>query len=851
MYEFSKRSKAHLLCAVATTMGVYTSSAQSQGEEILLEETVTVGTRGKPRSTTDSPAPVDVISGADFSNQGDTDISNLLRNSVPSYNVNDQPISDAATLVRPANLRGLAPDHTLILVNGKRRHRASVITWLGNGISNGSQGPDAAAIPALALQSVEVLRDGAAAQYGSDAIAGVMNFNLKNANEGGTIEVRYGQYSEGDGEQFTIAGNVGLPLGENGFLNLTGEYGNSDPTSRSEQRADAQSLIDAGYQDVPVPAMIWGRPIVDDDIKLWANFGFDLGGGTELYGHANYNSKTVDGGFFYRNPTNRGAVFSNDGGETLLIGDLTPGTGTTCPTVGFEADGVTPEAVAFAQVVADPECFSFQETIPGGFTPRFGGDVTDMSFLFGVRGESEGGLLWDVSAYYGNHESDFFINNTVNASLGPDTPRDFNPGAYEQTDTSLNADFSYALSETVNIAFGAEYRNEEFTIAPGQEESFTAGPLADQGFSTSSNGFPGFPAVTSGAFDRSNYAVYVDGEWDATDDLLLQAAVRFEDFEDFGTTTNFKVGGNYHFTDNFGARATFSTGFKAPTPGQTNASNTSTELTGGILVNNGTIPATQAAILLQGTGVVVNELGPEDSTNYTLGVFFTVGNFDITVDYFDIDVEDRLNLSSEVELSDAQVQTLRDNGVAGAGDFTRFRYFTNDFDTNTSGVDIIISTSTDWLGGTTDWNLAFNHTKTEVESFNADTIGPARIRQIEETTPDTRWNLSGNHSVGAFRFLARVSFYDEWFDSFENDVFGSDAVFDSEYIVDLEAAYDINENSSVLIGANNVFDNNGQKATDVNNIGSNSALVLGNTYSQYSPFGISGAYWYARYQYNF
>lgn len=841
------KTPLRLMCMLVAS-SVYSTGSIAQTEDVILEETVTVGSRGKPRSVTDSPAPIDVFGGSDFSNQGDTDVNNLLRNAVPSYNVNDQPISDAATLVRPANLRGLAPDHTLLLVNGKRRHRASVITWLGNGISNGSQGPDTAAIPALALQSVEVLRDGAAAQYGSDAIAGVMNFNLKNANEGGTIEVRYGQYSEGDGEQFTVAGNIGLPLGENGFLNLTGEYGNSDPTSRSEQRADAQALIDAGVPGVPVPAMIWGRPIVDDDMKLWANFGFDLGGGTELYGHTNYNSKTVDGGFFYRNPTNRGGVYSADGGATLLVGDLTTGAnddGIGCPVVPVG------DAAAFQQLVADPNCFSFAETIPGGFTPRFGGDVTDISFLFGVRGETEGGLLWDVSGYYGNHESDFFINNTVNASLGPNTPRDFNPGAYEQTDTGLNADFSYALSETINIAFGAEYRNEEFTISPGQEESFIDGGLGEQGFSTSSNGFPGFPVSTSGAFDRSNYAVYVDGEWDATEDLLLQAAVRFEDFEDFGTTTNFKIGGNYHFTDNFGARATFSTGFKAPTPGQTNASNTSTELTGGVLVNNGTIPATQAAILLQGTGVVVNELGPEESTNYTVGVFFTVGNFDVTLDYFDIDVEDRLNLSSEVELSDAQVQTLRDNGVAGAGDFTRFRYFTNDFDTNTSGVDIIVSTSTDWLGGTTDWNLAFNHTKTEVESFNADTIGPARIRQIEETTPDTRWNFSGNHRVGAFRFLARVSFYDEWFDSFENDVFGSDAVFDSEYLLDLEAAYDINENSSILIGGSNVLDNNGQKATDVNNIGSNSALVLGNTYSQYSPFGISGAYWYARYQYNF
>ena len=240
-----------------------------------------------------------------------------------SYNVNDQPISDAATLVRPVNLRGLAPDHTLVLVNGKRRHRASVITWLGNGISNGSQGPDTSAIPAMALKSVEVLRDGAAAQYGSDAIAGVINFLLKDDNEGGSLEIRAGETGEGDGFQYAIAGNIGFSIGENGFGNLTLEYGESDDTSRSTQRADAASLIADGYPDVPTPAMIWGRPIIDDDIKFFGNFGYDLSGETELYGHVNYASKTVDGGFFYRNPTNRGAVYSNDGLSLIHISEPT------------------------------------------------------------------------------------------------------------------------------------------------------------------------------------------------------------------------------------------------------------------------------------------------------------------------------------------------------------------------------------------------------------------------------------------------------------------------------------------------------------------------------------------------
>jgi len=211
-----------------------------------IEEIITTGTRSKARSVEESPAPIDVLSGDFFSNQGDTDLSNLIRNIVPSYNVNMQPISDAATIVRPANLRGLAPDHTLLLINGKRRHRAAVINWLGNGVSNGSQGPDVATIPAIALKQVEILRDGAAAQYGSDAIAGVLNFILKDDSEGGSIEVKYGQYQEGDGDQYSVSGNIGLPLTDAGFANFSFEYGETDATDRSVQRDDAAALIAAG-----------------------------------------------------------------------------------------------------------------------------------------------------------------------------------------------------------------------------------------------------------------------------------------------------------------------------------------------------------------------------------------------------------------------------------------------------------------------------------------------------------------------------------------------------------------------------------------------------------------------------
>lgn len=837
---------AQQVCAQESDSG---SSASS-----VLEEVVTLGTRSaKPRSVTDSPAPVDVISGDDFSNQGDIDTSNLIRNVVPSYNVNDQPISDAGTLVRAANLRGLAPDHTLLLVNGKRRHRASVITWLGYGINDGAQGPDTAAIPALALKSVEVLRDGAAAQYGSDAVAGVLNFNLKDSDSEGAFEVKFGQYSEGDGDLLSVAVNQGFSLGDNGFLNVTAEYSSSDPTDRAIQRADAAQLIAAGYQNVPEPAMVWGLPEVSDDIKLWANFGGELTDGVELFGQANYNSKEVVGGFYYRNPTNRGGVYSADGGETLLIGDLTPGPvgqdnsafsllgtgdGIDCPTVAV--NGVIPDPAAFAQVQADPNCFSFQETITGGFTPNFGGDVSDNSLLVGLRGETNAGLNWSVSAYYGKHESEFFINNTVNASLGPNTPRDFQLGAYSQTDTNLNADFSYAVSDKLNLAFGAEYRSEEFGISPGQLQSYIDGGLGAQGFSTSSNGFPGFAPAISGDFERTNTAVYLDAEWDASDDLLLTAAVRFEDFDDFGSTTNFKVGGNWTVSDGFGIRSTVSTGFKAPTPGQSNASNITTafDATTLTLVNRGVIPSTSPAAVLKGG----TQLQPEESTSFTLGTYFTLGAFDFTIDYFDVDVDDRLNLSSNFNLTAADRVTLAGQGI-DASDISEFRFFTNQFDTNTSGIDIVVSTETDWLGGSTKWNLAYNNTETEVTRRNAALFDDTRLKALEDGVPDTRWNLSANHLVNDWRFLARLSYYGEYFDE---QAGGSN--FDANTLLDLEAAYSFTDQMTVTLGARNVTDETGCSTDEC---GGTPSSALGLPSSQFTPFGFSGAFYYLKLNYDF
>jgi iron complex outermembrane recepter protein len=800
-----------------------------------LEELVVTGIRGEARSATDSTVPIDVLSAAEFTNQGDTDLSNLLRNVVPSYNVNAQPISDAATIVRPANLRGLAPDHTLVLVNGKRRHRAAVIYWIGNGVADGAQGPDISAIPSSALQQVEVLRDGASAQYGSDAIAGVMNFILNDADHGASVEARYGAYYAGDGASYAVSGNLGMPLTSNGFANFSFEYGSTDPTNRSIQRDDAAALIAAGNTAVEDPAQIWGSPQIEDDLKTFINWGIDLNESLEVYGHGNYVSKTAIGGFYFRNPNTRAGVYSADDGETLLIGDLTPSDGRGCPTVAITNH--VPDPAALAAVLADPNCFTFQEMFPGGFTPQFGGDLQDYAAVLGLRGTLGERLDWDASAGYGYNRVDFFIKNTVNASLGPATPTTFDPGSYIQEELNVNFDVAYRLSDAVTLAAGAEYRDETFEIEAGELESWDFGPLAAQGFSAASNGFPGFSDQIAGSWSRANHALYGDVAWRVADPWQVDLAVRWEDFEDFGTTTNGKIATNYRFSEALAVRGSWNTGFRAPTPGQSNASNVTTQFDPAIqeLVNQGTIPPTNPVAVLRGG----EALEPEKSQAFSFGVVLEVGNFSVTADYYTIEVDDRLAVSQDFELTPAEVAALVASGITSAANLQNFRFFTNDFDTETRGIDLVATYDAALFGGNSSLSLAFNNNSTEVTRHNPDTLNASRIRQLEEGLPETRWSLTGTQSFGPLRLLGRVSRYGGWYDNEDGRSYAG-----GNYLFDAEIAYTVSGGLTFVLGAQNLFD----KYPDENPGG---AAASGNRYSQYTPFGFNGGFWYGRFNYRF
>ncbi len=843
----------------------------------LEERVVVVGSRAQPRSVTESAVPVDVIRADDFVSQGSADLANQLRSVVPSFNINIQPISDAATIVRPANLRNLAPDHTLILVNGKRRHRAAVITWLGNGIADGSQGPDVSVIPSIAIRQAEVLRDGAAAQYASDAIAGVMNFELKDARDGGSLEVRFGAFGEanpgdpstcgssvvgdiqhscngigGRGEAVSVAGNIGLPLGSNGFLNVSGEFGNANPTNRSIQREDAQAIINAGNSNIRNPAQVWGSPLIEGDLKLFGNYGYLFGNGLQLYGHSNYAQRKVTGGFYFRNPHTRGGVFRGpevDGLPTLLVGDRVwaetgiEGAG-QCPVIPVVGD--QPDPAALAAVEANPNCFTLYSRFPGGFTPQFGGDLVDYSVVTGLRGFASNGFVWDASVNIGTSDVDQFIFDTVNASLGFDTPTSFNPGSYRQDDVNLNLDVSYPLTDVVNLAAGTEWRREQFTIGAGDDASWRIGPYAVQGFSSGSNGFNGYRAdTTAGEWSRSNIAAYGDVEFDDPGGQWnFGAAVRVEDYEDFGTTTNGKISGRFSLTDSLSLRGAASTGFRAPTPGQQHTFNVTTAFIGGELTNNGVVPATSAVAQARGGG----QLQPEKSRNFSAGAVFAEGPFSLTADYFHILVTDRLALSQEISLSEAEILTLLAEGIPEARNFPVFRFFLNDFSTLTRGVDLIATLE---LGETT-LHAIYNYTDTQLRDLDTSVIDEFRITTLERGLPNSRAAVSATHDAGRWNVMGRLSYFGEYWDSEDGrNAADLDEVaapwlypaYSGKALVDVELGIPLPGGISVAVGGENVLN----AYPEVNRFG---AFTVGNQYGQFSPFGFNGAYYYTRLNYS-
>jgi iron complex outermembrane recepter protein len=840
--------------AAASVFAVNPSFAQEDAASAAeVEKIAVVGSRGAPRSVQDSPVPIDIIGGEELNKAGSADMLDLLVGAIPSFSARLQPISDAATLIRPVNLRGLPSDSTLVLVNGKRRHRASVIAFQGGGVNDGAQGPDISVIPSIAIKQVEVLRDGAAAQYGSDAIAGVMNFVLKDSAEGGAFEVKHGEYYEGDGATTTYAGNLGLPFTKDGFANVSFQLKNADATSRSVQRPDAAALIAAGNTAVGDPAQIWGNPEIKDDITLFGNVGLDLGDDKEFYMFGNYSERDVTGGFYYRNPHNRGSVYSADGGETLLIGDVgqAQGLARTCAEVPANVPNVLVTA-EYQAMVADSNCFAMNQIFPGGYTPAFGGNITDTSLVIGTKGEIKSGMLADVmydfSGSVGRSESSFNLKNTLNPSLGLATPTEFDTGKYIQLEKMFNLDLvksvDAGLAEPVNIAGGLEWREESFEIIAGEEASWKAGPYADQGFNIGSHGFKGFGPESAGVNTRRSVAAYVDVEAYFTDDFLVGAALRYENFTTFGNTTNYKLTFQYSLSDEISLRGSTSTGFRAPTVGQANVVNTQTSIVGGDLIQSFLAPPTDPLSAFYGG----KELTPEDSTSYALGAVYQLGDLFVSVDYYNIEVLDRIAQSSQISVEAADYDQLRALGVKNPELISAVTYFANDFDTTTQGVDVVVSYKAEiFEGNDTHFNLAYNWNKTQVDKFNTDTTSLGKVRRLEEGQPDHRATFTISQSWDNVSAFIRTNYFGEYFAVHADDAEagGWNEMADSAFTVDAEVSYFVTDQITISAGATNLFDQEAQK------LSANSYAEVGGKYYESGPFDYNGGFYYVKASYSF
>jgi iron complex outermembrane receptor protein len=501
-------------------------------------------------------------------------------------------------------------------------------------------------------------------------------------------------------------------------------------------------------------------------------------------------------------------------------------------------------------MVADPNCFSMNQIFPGGYTPAFGGNITDTALTAGVKGEFGKGALeewfFDLSASVGRSASKFNLKNTLNPSMGLDTPVDFETGSYIQLEKTFNFDmvrevevgFEYPL----NVAVGAEWREESFEIISGDEASWKAGPYADQGFNIGSHGFKGFGPESQGVNERRNYALYGDVEAQITDDFLIGGALRYEDFTSFGDTLNYKLTAQLSISDEVSLRASHSTGFRAPTVGQASVVNTQTSLVDGELIQSFLAPPTNPLSAFYGG----KELQPEESVSYAFGMVFNQGDFFFTADYYNIEVTDRIAQSSQITVNPEDYAALEADGVVNPELISAVTYFANDFDTTTQGIDIVANYSMEAMGGDTLISLAYNWTDTEVDKYNTDTTSEGKVRRLEDGMPDHRATFTVAQTWEEVSMFVRANYFGEYYATHADDTsdWGSEMA-DGDFTIDIEASYYYSDSLTFSAGANNLFDTEAAKLKD------GTLGELGAVYYESGPFDYNGGFYYLKATYSF
>lgn len=748
---------------------------------------IVTGTRDAGRTQFDSLAPVDVLSNELVSSSVSGDVNDRLAQLLPSFNVQRLPAADGAAFVRPATLRALSPDHTLVLVNGRRYHRSALLG------GRGAQSPDLNSIPVLGIGHIEVLRDGASAQYGSDAIAGVINI-IMDETPGMRVQSQVSQYYNGDDTEYYTGLRGGLPLGDNGALVVTGEWNKQEATSRTRQRPDAIAFQNANPQlNVPNPVQRWGQPD-QEVVRGSANLRYEFSPAVEVYALVIAQDGEGVTDFNWRNPASTPSVYNT--------------------------------ATAFPG-------FSFTTLYPTGFTPRFGTQYQDVHASGGARGALSDTLSYNLTAGYGVSRIDYFMTESLNASMGPASPTSFYIGRLKQNEFMLNVDFVYRLnmgvSEPLNLAFGAERREETYTVGAGDPASYTIGPGAAYGLAPNSNGYPGFSTLQAGEFSQTSYAGYVDAEWQFIPHVTLGAAGRYEHFSSFGDSFTYKIAGRYEPTSGLALRAAYSTGFRAPTPGQISSTSVSQGLdtTTMQIFNTGRLsPSDPVAIALG-----AKPLQPEKSKTLTGGSAWRIGSrVTLTADAYQIDVRDRFGESRTF---------IVPANVPNPNRFTGVRYFTNDFSTRTRGVDVVLNWRQPLGDGMLNTALAYNYNHTKVTSGNSASLANESQRRLfTERLPQHNATGSISYTLGGFEMMLRGRYYGAWTDVSGNatgDIyqrFGGIALFDAS------VAYQLTPQFNIKVGAENIFNTYPDEATN--------QAVRGLIYSRNAPYDTDGGQVYAR-----
>jgi iron complex outermembrane receptor protein len=814
----------------------------TEQEDVATGETIIVtGTRRTDRTLAESPVPIDVISNEAITNTGYTEVNRILNQLVPSFNFPQPSVTDGTDVLRPATLRGLSPDQTLVLVNGKRRHPSALLNLNGS-VGRGSAAVDLNTIPPLAIDRIEVLRDGASSQYGSDAIAGVINIQLRR-RPGGRAQVTYGKYitsledvpavsgvargdngepildADGnfvlieendrkarDGETTTLAATYGFQIGSSGFVNLTGEYKDRNPTNRTGADPRRQLPTINGVSDPREFTFDRFSHRYGDaetkDFNLFFNAGTDLTQAVELYAFGSYGNRKGESAGFYRraiDPRNR----------------------------NFSASTTT-----------------FVPFYPEGFLPLITSDIEDYSLAAGVRGDL-GGWAWDLSHVYGHNAFDFGVDNSFNTSFGEASQTEFDAGGLKFGQHVTNLDFQRNLGVTfvkeLSLALGAEYRRENFDIVAGELQSYAGGPFVPFGAPAGAQVFPGFRPENEVNAKRNSKAVYAELDADISDALTAQVAGRFEDYSDFGSTFNWKLAGRFAPVEWGSVRGSVSTGFRAPSLHQQFYATNSTNNINGVLLEIGTFPVNDPVAQALGS----KPLEPEDSLNWGVGATLTPGNFNLTVDYYSVQIDNRV-VVTEV-LQGAAVEALL--RAAGFNNISSARFFINGIDTRTKGLDIVGTYS---LRGTRAGNFVFtagyNRNKTKITDRavfptlpGLTLFGRQSSLQITKGQPRDKINLGVDWDMDKFGATLRTNRYGRVL--VPGGTEATDYDIDPAWVTDAEVRVKPIEMLELAVGANNLFDVYPTRAPFGGSFGVVGAFF---PYSSFSPFGFNGRFLYGR-----